>query len=218
MSISETIASLDVGALFTVIADSIGNVLAPQGGGGSLAEGAASTVDKIVSGITAAFPGGQELVERIIETIFNIPQEQATQDAARNLGETLGNIVGGAIGGALSVIADVSRFLLGYTDELGEWRDGLAQHIVNALFPQAEDGGEAPAGIVERVGAWLQGLSETVLNYVLGFFSGVAGGGAGGAGALFGRAEEMVAAVQAWAQHEHSGAHRGSVGWHAGGY
>ena len=198
MSISETIASLDVGALFTVIADSIGNVLAPQGGGGSLAEGAASTVDKIVSGITAAFPGGQELVERIIETIFNIPQEQATQDAARNLGETLGNIVGGAIGGALSVIADVSRFLLGYTDELGEWRDGLAQHIVNALFPQAEDGGEAPAGIVERVGAWLQGLSETVLNYVLGFFSGVAGGGAGGAGALFGRAEEMVAAVQAW--------------------
>ena len=198
MSISETIASLDVGALFTVIADSIGNVLAPQGGGGSLAEGAASTVDKIVSGITAAFPGGQELVERIIDTIFNIPQEQATQDAARNLGETLGNIVGGAIGGALSVIADVSRFLLGYTDELGEWRDGLAQHIVNALFPQAEDGGEAPAGIVERVGAWLQGLSETVLNYVLGFFSGVAGGGAGGAGALFGRAEEMVAAVQAW--------------------
>ena len=198
MSISETIASLDVGALFTVIADSIGNVLAPQGGGGSLAEGAASTVDKIVSGITAAFPGGQELVERIIDTIFNIPQEQATQDAARNLGETLGNIVGGAIGGALSVIADVSRFLLGYTDELGQWRDGLAQHIVNALFPQAEDGGEAPAGIVERVGAWLQGLSETVLNYVLGFFSGVAGGGAGGAGALFGRAEEMVAAVQAW--------------------
>ena len=197
-SITDTIASLDIGSLFTTISDSIGNLLAPQEGGDALAESAARTLDSIVESITAAFPGGLELVERIIDTIFNIPQEQATQDAARNFGETLGNIVGGAIGAALSLAGDLSRFVLGYEDETGQWRDGLVQQIVNALFPQAEDGGEAPAGILERVGDWLQGLSDTLLNFVIGFFAGTAGGAAGGGGALVGRAEEMVTAVQAW--------------------